>query len=517
MSARAPTPPVADSVDLADIQGIVRFGYKRHTEAAFVLLRVRDRTAARAWLAAAPVSSAATLEPPPDTAMQVALSSPGLAALGVAGNIVQAFSSEFVSGLGNDTSRARRLGDVGANAPLHWQWGNGERTPHVLLMLYAVPGRLEALQRELLAACAEGFEPMAILPSTDMHGIEPFGFVDGISQPQLDWQRQRPARDAEQPGYSNLGCLGEYLLGYPNEYGGYTDRPLLDPRSDAQAALLPRAEDVPDQADLGRNGSYLVMRQLRQDVHGFWHYLDRQAGGDPALREQLASALVGRTRKGEPLVHRGAAAPLVQNGSAAAAAGGAVVDLNDFDYAGDPRGLRCPLGAHVRRANPRNADLPPGEPGLWSWLKRTLGFDADALAHDRIASTRFHRLLRRGREYGAPVLLSQALEAAPAAAEVGLHFICLGANIARQFEFVQSAWMAGLHFDRLSGESDPLLGAREPTPEGRPTSEFSMPQTEGPDRCLAGLPQFVTVTGGAYFFLPGIRALRYLATAPPKE
>ena len=139
--------PVAASVDLDDIQGIVRFGYKRHTQAAFLLLRVRDRDAARAWLASVPVSSAATLEPPPDTAMQVALSSPGLAALGVADDIVQGFSSEFVSGLGNDASRARRLGDVGANAPLHWQWGSGERVPHLLLMLYAVPGRLDAFQR----------------------------------------------------------------------------------------------------------------------------------------------------------------------------------------------------------------------------------------------------------------------------------------------------------------------------------------------------------------------------------
>jgi hypothetical protein len=93
VNARAPASPVADSVDLADIQGIVRFGYKRHTQAAFVLLRVRDRDAARAWLASVPVSSAATLEPPPDTAMQLALSSPGLSALGVADEIVQAFSS----------------------------------------------------------------------------------------------------------------------------------------------------------------------------------------------------------------------------------------------------------------------------------------------------------------------------------------------------------------------------------------------------------------------------------------
>lgn len=484
-----------NTVELDDIQGLLRFGYKHQTEACFVLLRVKDRAAARAWLAAAPVTSAVPAEPPPTTVLQLALSSEGLRALGVPGDIVDAFSSEFVSGMGGDASRARRLGDVGANAPDQWQWGTGERLPHVLVLLYALPGQLDAWQTSIEAQCAAGFDILARLPCSDLRGAEPFGFVDGLSQPEVDWQRTRPAHDAEQSAYSNLGCLGEFLLGYPNEYGGYTDRPLLAPQRDPQA-LLPRAEDAPDQLDLGRNGSYLVLRQLRQDVHGFWQCLDRLADGKPLLREQLAAALVGRTLRGQALE------PLE----------GAADDLNAFSYSADPRGARCPLGAHIRRANPRNADLPPGEPGLLSWLKRTLGFDAQALDQDRVASTRFHRLLRRGRAYGAAVPLAQALTGPPGGTETGLHFICLGANIARQFEFVQSAWLNSSHFDGLHHESDPLLGSRQPAPDGAANDDFSIPRPGGPDQRLSGLPQFVFLRGGAYFFLPGIRALRYLAS-----
>ena len=489
-------------VELDDIQGLVRFGYKHHTQACFLLLRIKDVDAARAWLAAAPVTSAATVDAPPATALQVALSSEGLRALGVASDIVEAFSPEFVSGMGSDPSRARRLGDVGANAPGQWQWGTGARVPHVLVLLYALPGHLDAWQRLIETQCAAGFDTLACLPCSDMRDHEPFGFKDGISQPQPDWNRERPVRDAEQPGYSNLACLGEFLLGYPNEYGGYTDRPLLAPQRDAQA-LLPRAEDAPDQADLGRNGSYLVMRQLQQDVHGFWQWVDHQAGGDPTLRERLAAAMVGRTLQGVPL------APLANASPASEAA----QDLNAFTYSADPRGACCPLGAHVRRANPRTADLPPGEPGIVSWLKRTLGFDAQALDQDLVASTRFHRLLRRGREYGDAVPLAQALAASPGGDYPGLHFICLGASIVRQFEFVQSAWLSATHFNGLQNESDPLLGTRLAAPDATPTDGFSIPRPEGPDQRLTGLSQFVTVRGGAYFFLPGIRALRYLANA----
>ncbi len=480
----------AANVDLDDMQGLLRFGYGRHTEACFLLLRITESDAARRWLASAPVASAATLAEPPPVVLQVALSSEGLRALQAPNDVIGSFSTEFVDGMSGNASRERRLGDIGSNAPGGWTWGSKSQVPHVLLLLYALPGALADWQRSIEEGLAAGFETIACLPS-HLRETEPFGFADGISQPTLDWRRTRPARDVELQDYTNLACLGEFVLGYPNEYGAYTDRPLLDPQG--AAAALPRAEDAPDRADLGRNGSYLVLRQLQQDVDGFWQALTQLAGGDAARGRLFAEAMVGRRMNGEPLA--ASSRPTHPEGNDAGDA------LNAFTYRDDPHGVRCPLGAHVRRANPRNADLPPGGPGLLSWAKRTLGFDADALAQDLVASTRFHRLLRRGREYGER-----------GAGEQGIHFVCLNASIGRQFEFVQAAWIAGAHFDGLSGESDPLLGNRERARDGGETDAFAIPQAIGPALRLERLPQFVTVRGGAYFFLPGIRALRVLAT-----
>jgi len=476
------------TVELDDIQGLVRFGYKHLPNASFLLFRVKDVTAACAWLASAPVTTAASTMPLPQIALQVAITSEGLRALKVSQQVRDGFSLEFVAGMASDAYRAQRLGDIGASDPKGWRWGAGECAPHVAVLLYAATGLAE-WEREIEAQCADGFTLLERLRSSGRQDIEPFGFADGISQPDLDWGRTREVRDRDRLAYDNLSCLGEFLLGYPNEYGLYTPRPLLD-RRDTAAAALPPAEDDPASADLGRNGSYLVMRQLRQDVTGFWRELDRQAGGDVQLRERLAAAMVGRNMNGDPLV------------AAAGAATGA--RFNAFTYESDPRGERCPIGAHIRRANPRNADLPPGKPGIVSRLRRMLGFDARVRAQDLIASTRFHRLLRRGRKYDG---------GGDDGSEAGLHFICLAANITRQFEFVQSAWMMGTRFGGLTGQSDPVVGNRAPAADGSPADGFSMPRSDGPDLRLAGLPQFVTVVGGAYFFLPGARALRYLATA----
>ena len=497
------SPHATPAVELEDIQGLVRFAYKHHTEAVFLLLRITDRAAARAWLARAAITDALTRDPAPNTALQVALTSVGMRALGVAEDIIDSFSPEFVDGMAGDASRSRRLGDQDASDPTRWQWGSGERTPHVAVLLYALPGLLGGLQQTIEGELRAGFEITDWLTTANLDGVEPFGFVDGISQPELDWSRQRVVRDVAKRSYANLSCLGEYLLGYPNEYGLYTPRPLLEPQRDAQG-ILPRAEDAPERCDLGRNGSYLVLRQLRQDVPGFWQALDRYAGGDASRREQLASAMVGRKLDGQPLV--------ALQSTAAKSGGNPQAPLNTFDYRSDPQGVRCPLGAHIRRANPRNADLPPGGDGLLSRLVRTLGFDSQAREQDLVASTRFHRLLRRGREYGVGVTPAQALTGAGAGQDRGLHFVCLGANLQRQFEFVQSAWLMSTKFDGMREESDPLLGNRRPLAAGIAADRFSIAQPNGPSQRLTGLPQFVTVLGGAYFFLPGIRALRFLSS-----
>jgi deferrochelatase/peroxidase EfeB len=495
----------AARVELEDVQGLVRFAYRDHTEAVFLLLQVKDSSAARTWLAQVAVSTAVTSISPRNTAVQVGLTCEGLRALGLADDLITAFSSEFVAGMTGDSSRSRRLGDLGPSDPSQWQWGSGGRVPHVAVFLYALRGLLHGLQETVEAEIESGFRILCRLQTSNMGGTEPFGFVDGISQPELDWTRQRAAADLTQLSYNNLSCLGEFLLGYPNEYGLYTPRPLLDPSRD-RLGILPRAEEAPDRSDLGRNGTYLVLRQLRQYVPAFWQALDRYANGAAADREHLACAMVGRTLTGEPLVKTQSIAASVTPAARRTA-------LNDFDYRSDPDGIRCPLGAHVRRANPRSADLPAGEAGIVSRFARFLGLNSRARAQDIVASTRFHRLLRRGREYGSAITPAEALTAPPSDGERGLQFICLNANIQRQFEFVQDAWMMSAKFAGLRDEGDPLLGNRLSVDAENPTDRFSLPQPDGPSHRVTGLPQFVTVLGGAYFFLPGIRALRFMAGA----
>ena len=139
-------------------------------------------------------------------------------------------------------------------------------------------------------------------------------------------------------------------------------------------------------------------------------------------------------------------------------------------------------------------------------LIRILGFGRQHPHDDLIASTRFHRILRRGREY----VFEAADERGDRVVQRGLRFICLNANISRQFEFIQAAWLANPKFEGLD-EGDPLVANRMPLSTGRPSDTFTRPLPSGLCRRSAALPQFVRVHGGAYFFLPGLRALKYLA------
>ncbi|MGI9315718.1 MAG: Dyp-type peroxidase [bacterium] len=487
-------------MEFEDIQGIFRFAHGHLEEACFTLLCIKDCAEAKRWIAAAPVTSAAAVSPVPTSAMQIAFTASGLQSLEMDPHILAGFSEEFTCGM-TAGNRPRRLGDIGDNAPSSWGWGgNAESCADVLLMLYANRGQLTDWEAQI---CTEpflrAFNVLTKLESRADMRQEPFGFVDGISQPKVDWQRKQSTNQHDRASYSNLLAIGEILLGYPNEYGEYTDRPLL-PEDTAEAKSLPFAEESPRLRDLGRNGGYLVFRQLQQDVPGFWQFLDNEARGDPARREQLAEAMVGRRRDGRPLMPvSNTVSPENHSGQ----------HSNNFNYDNDPAGKVCPVGAHIRRTNPRTGDLPPGF-GFLTRILQTFGLHRKSRSRDLVASTRFHRLLRRGRPYGPSLSPEQALTVKQDSNIRGLNFVALTANISRQFEFVQSAWIASSKFGGVQNETDPLLGNRRPLLGGTRTDGFSMPQKSGPCSRVRGLPQFVSVQGGGYFFVPGLRALRFI-------
>jgi deferrochelatase/peroxidase EfeB len=505
--------------DFADIQGLVRFGHGHLRAACFFLLRIVDRAAARAWLADATaqkwgdnpdapvrITNAIKVRPVPDTALQVAFTFGGLRELEMDKAVLDGFPLDFRSGMAGEEARSRRLGDVGENDPKGWEWGGSpDKLPHALVLVYAsTDDRLASFLTEVKGARWDNaFAEIKCLTTTDMKDHEPFGFLDGVSQPEIDWDPAKPTRLQGTVKYTNVSALGEFLLGYPNEYARYTDRPLVDPEQDP-ARILPLAEDKPGKRDFGRNGTYLVLRDVYQDVAGFWQYLDKAAQGNARQRRWLAHLIVGRMLSGDPIV------PLSADPIAGVGPDLEDVWRNQFTFAQDPDGTTCPFGAHIRRANPRNADYPAGTNWFLKPL-RALGLSRKQPHYDLVASTRFHRILRRGREYGTLLTPDDAVkENVNRDDDRGLRFIGLNANITRQFEFLQTSWLNYPKFDGLD-DGDPLVGNRKPLVNGAPTDGFSIPQQSGLPQRLEGLPQFVKVRGGAYFFLPGISALRYLA------
>ncbi len=492
----------AEDIHFEDVQGLVRYGYGGMRQARYELLRVVDASAAKEWLRKAEVTNAVEMSPPPVTALNIAFTAPGLKALGLPPAVIARFSHEFRGGMA-DANRSRQLGDIGQNAPEKWRWGKAGAEPHLMVMFYGRAGQFEDFVREAKGAIWEkafALVENGRLETCELDRYEPFGFADGISQPEIDWNAEQATRHVAFD-YTNISAPGEFLLGHPNEYGKLTDRPLLD-AYDKSEMLFPAPED-PAMRDLGRNGTYLVIRQLEQDVRGFWQFAHRQSAGDQAAADALAAKMVGRTREGEPL---------------ADAAGRPIPGIppkdkqNHFHYSGDPDGTRCPFGSHLRRANPRNADFDTPPANIFKKLMTMLGFGPHGFRDDLMSSVRFHRIVRRGREYGDGLTPEAALSPAPPDDPPrGIYFICLNASISRQFEFLQGAWLSGTKFSGLTNESDPLTGTREALPGCPVTANFTMPAADGMPERVEGMPQFVTVRGGAYFFLPGLRALRYIA------
>ena len=490
-------PPSRDGViDFADIQALARFGHGRLVDSLFLLLTIKDRQEAGHWLKHHKVSSATKEQSPPDTALQIAFSPDGLTAMGLSDDVLYQFSEEFVTGMNGDESRSRRLGDVGINAPFHWRWGHHDKACiHILLLAYAQEGAINKYVSGLQdATFSRAFEVIRTLPTDKLSAREPFGFIDGISQPAIDWQQNQPTDIHARSAYSNLLAPGEVVLGYPNEYGQLTRRPRVDSKKCRHANALPPAYDSPQHHDLGLNGSYLVVRQLCQDVDGFWRYVRDKAGADNEYAEYLAASMVGRQRDGKPLISQ----------TTDDIAGIENTDtLNQFIYDHDLHGLQCPIGAHVRRSNPRTGDFPPETTGVVSRLFRTLGFKRSSEYKEHVASSRFHRIVRRGRTF------SQHDSQAP---QQGLQFICLAVNIMRQFEFIQSAWSISSAFAGSQEQRDPITGHRQSRRSGAVAKRFLHANEQHLQHKVAELSQFVTVCGGGYYFMPGRRAIHYLAS-----
>jgi len=462
---------MAATLELDDIQGLVARGYGTLRAASFVLARIDDPTAARAWLTALADEVATAERGDRSEAVHVALTSTGLGHLGLPEGSLAGFPDEFTGGMTTD-HRRRILGDVGESAPERWRWGGPTNPVDALLLLYATDqAGLNALADRHAGPSglrAAGLAEVQRLDTAPLAGTEPFGFHDGISQPLI-----AELGPPDQPGPPlHTVRAGEFVLGYQNQYGQVAESPTVA-AADDPGQLLPRTPD-PALADLGRNGSYLVLRQLAQDVDGFWRFVDQairsDGQADPDAGTRLAAKMVGRWPNGTPLT----LSPQHPADDLA--------DANDFAYAdADAAGQGCPLGAHIRRANPRDA------------------LDPDTGPDQSLRSANRHRLLRRGRAYGDP----------SDPGERGIHFICLNANIARQFEFVQHTWLNNPKFAGLYDDTDPLVA----THQGDAGRTFTV-QAHPFRQRVTGLPAFVTVKGGAYFFLPGIRALRFLARLP---
>ncbi len=469
-------------LDVTDVQGNILRGY-RQPRVRHLLLAVADATEARAWLGATvsnaggvpQVTSQAPWDEKPATCFNIGVTFEGLRALGVAGSSLASFPTEFVEGM---TARAKKLGDVGDSAPEHWpQPFDKPRDIHLIVSIHAREvADLDRVQREAL----QNTHTFRLLGTRDGFNFHDdyvhFGYHDNISQPRFA-EIHDPA---DYPDPQQMAPLGTVLLGYSTNFEGLWWR-------------------VPDPVALGRNGTFNAFRVLAQDVVGFETYLTEaaryllmQAGVDEllppgdegkigpglsreaALREIVAAQMCGRWRNGVPL----ALSPDTPNPQPELPE----KQFNNFDY---PATSGCPYSSHIRRCNPRDAQIV-----------------------QRVANNS-RRLVRRGMPYGPPYDPASADATARSGdPERGLLGNFIGASLGAQFEAMCTDWVnVGLQDPRVTGSNDPLIGANAPE-----TGWFDLVLKSGATFRLRTLPRFVRARGGAYTFLPSITAIRHLGS-----
>ena len=478
-------------LDLADIQGFVLRGYRMPMVRHF-LLTVADPAAARVLLgqlvsgdesivpqittaedwhvAFAPGPGDNPARPPrckPDYCLNLGITWPGLVALQVKDRVPSLDFKSFGAFIAGAAQRAALVGDTGESAPQHWVGSFGTGSDHVLVTLHAISPQAMSRYSDRLTELftqnsafheiwrQDGMALMDIssgelVPTSHVH----FGYTDGISVTTV---RGGPER-------------------YPPDHQLPCDAWLF--------VLLDEAENyfVPEPPELGLNGSFAVFKMIQTDVVGFENFL--QSNKDRIDPELLAAKMCGRWRNG---------VPLAMSPDTDSPPGGIAPDqLNNFEYvnadgSGDPKGVRCPVGAHIRRINPR------GQP-------------VTGQGHNG-GSNNTHRLTRRGMPYGPAYDPKQPYDGV----ERGLLGYFINTNIENQYEFVLGQWVNDSAFAgavRLPPKSkDPLIGTQDSA-----ESIFVIPQPDdAPPIKITGLSTFISTRAAAYCFLPSVTAIKFIA------
>jgi len=346
-------------------------------------------------------------------------------------------------------ARAQMLGDTGDNHPDNWEDNITSPDLHAVVILFA---RDQEECDRCIATHQEYLDKypgVEILSSVHLEGVPPFEYAH-----EHFGYRDRVTKVTIE-GIDTEVTPGSTPPSKPGEFFlGYPD----------ETGFIPT---MPQPEILSKNGTFLGYRKMQEHVGKFRDFL-KANGKTEEEQELVAAKMMGRWRKsGAPLV----LCPEKDDPEL----GFDDQRNNNFDYEKmDPHGYACPLGAHIRRMNVRDNNV------------------------SRIMNRRL--IIRRGGTYG-PHLPDDAPEDG---ANRGVAVFGGCTDIARQFEFLISVWVNDPEFHELN-EKDPIIGANDGT------LDMTIPKRPIKKK-LKALPAFTSIRGGAYFFLPGVRGLKYLTS-----